>query len=104
MAVLSCAQPTQIGLEQSGWNMSGRVKLAASFSILFLAGSGIACAQQQVIGAPPEARNMKLVGTSDMQARSGYQPTIQHQAGRWIAYNSPHCCSNDIPVPVHTHN
>ena len=48
--------------------MSGRLKLAASFSILFLAGSGIACAQQQVIGAPPEALNMKLVGTSDLQA------------------------------------
>jgi len=52
--------------------MSGRLKLAASFSILFLAYPAIASAQQQVIGAPPEARNMKLVGTNDLQARSGY--------------------------------
>ena len=35
--------------------MSGRVKLAACFSIYFLACPGIAYAQQQVIGAPPEA-------------------------------------------------
>ena len=80
--------------------MSGRLKLAAWFSILFLAGSGIACAQQQVIGAPPEARNMKLVGTSDLQARSGYQPTIHHQGDRWIAYIGHHGGSDDIPAPV----
>ena len=80
--------------------MSGRLKLAASFSILFLAGSGIACAQQQVIGAPPEALNMKLVGTSDLQARSAYQPTIHHQGDRWIAYIGHHGGSDDIPAPV----
>ena len=43
-------------------------------------------AQQQVIGAPPEASNMKLVGYNDLQARSAYQPTIHHQGDRWIAY------------------
>ena len=80
--------------------MSGRLKLAASFSMLFLAGSGIACAQQQVIGAPPEALNMKLVGTSDLQARSAYQPTIHHQGDRWIAYIGHHGGSDDIPSPV----
>ena len=80
--------------------MSGRLKLAASFSILFLSCPGIACAQQQVIGAPPEARNMKLVGTSDLQARSGYQPTIHHQGDRWIAYIGHHGGSDDIPAPV----
>ena len=80
--------------------MSGRLKLAASFSILFLAGSGIACAQQQVIGAPPEALNMKLVGTNDLQARSAYQPTIHHQGDRWIAYIGHHGGSDDIPAPV----
>ena len=80
--------------------MSGRLKLAASFSILFLACSGIASAQQQVIGAPPEALNMKLVGTNDLQARSGYQPTIHHQGDRWIAYIGHHGGSDDIPAPV----
>src|SRR5947207_5620697 len=80
--------------------MSGRLKLAAFFSIFFLAGSGIACAQQQVIGAPPEALNMKLVGTSDLQARSAYQPTIHHQGDRWIAYIGHHGGTDDIPAPV----
>jgi hypothetical protein len=80
--------------------MSGRLQLAASFSILFLICPGVASAQQQVIGAPPEARNMKLVGSSDLQARSGYQPTIHHQGDRWIAYIGHHGGSDDIPAPV----
>ena len=33
-----------------------------------------------------EARNMGLVGFNDLQARSAYQPVIQNQNGRWIAY------------------
>ena len=53
-----------------------------------------------MIGAPPEALNMKLVGTSDLQARSGYQPTIHHQGDRWIAYIGHHGGSDDIPAPV----
>ncbi|KRR17944.1 LVIVD repeat-containing protein [Bradyrhizobium retamae] len=80
--------------------MSGRLKLAALFSIYLLAGSGIANAQQQVIGAPPEALNMKLVGASDLQARSAYQPTIHHQGDRWIAYIGHHGGSDEIPAPV----
>ena len=72
--------------------MTGRLKLANSFSVtLSLSVFWIACgstahAQSQVIGAPPEASNMKLVGTSDLQARSAYQPTIHHQGDRYIAY------------------
>ena len=41
-----------------------------------------ALAQEQKIGAPPEASNMKLVGMSDLQARSAYQPTVHHQGDR----------------------
>src|SRR6185503_19463183 len=48
----------------------------------------------------PEALNMKLVGTNDLQARSGYQPTIHHQGDRWIAYIGHHGGSDDIPAPV----
>jgi hypothetical protein len=33
-----------------------------------------------------QAMNMKLVGYSDLQARTAYQPTIQKQGNRWIAY------------------
>ena len=80
--------------------MCGRAKLAASLTICFLAGVSLAHAQQQMIGAPPEASNMKLVGTSDLQARSAYQPTIHHQGDRWIAYIGHHGGSDDIPAPL----
>ena len=33
-----------------------------------------------------EKSNMQLVGYSDLQARSSYQPTIHQQGQRWIAY------------------
>ncbi len=38
----------------------------------------------------PESRNMKLVGYSDLQGRTAYQPTIQKQGNRWIAYVGHH--------------
>jgi hypothetical protein len=55
---------------------------------------------QQVIGAPPEASNMKLVGTNDLQARAAYQPTIHHQGDRWIAYIGHHGGTDAVPDPV----
>ena len=66
--------------------MTGRLKLANCFSVflstlsvLSIAAGSSAYAQSQiksqVIGAPPEASNMKLVGSNDLQARSAYQPT-----------------------------
>src|SRR3979409_921027 len=57
-------------------------------------------AQKQTIGAPPEASNMKLVGTNDLQARSAYQPTIHRQGDRWIAYIGHHGGTDEIPNPV----
>jgi hypothetical protein len=89
-------EPTKIG--QTGWkSMGGRVKLAILVSVLMCGG---AAAQQQKIGAPPEASNMKLVGYNDLQARSAYQPTIHHQGDRWIAYIGHHGGTDDIPSPV----
>jgi hypothetical protein len=38
----------------------------------------------------PEAKDMALVGYSDLQGRSAYQPTIHQQDGRWIAYIGHH--------------
>src|SRR2546421_7553217 len=38
----------------------------------------------------PEKSNMDLVGSHDLQARSAYQPVIQHQGERWIAYIGHH--------------
>ena len=37
-----------------------------------------------------EANNMALVGYSDLQARTAYQPTIKQQGKRWIAYVGHH--------------
>src|SRR5437870_10883884 len=58
-----------------------------------------ASAQMQKVGDPPEASNMRLVGTSDLQARSAYQPTIHHQGDRWIAYVGHHGGTPDVPKP-----
>ena len=38
----------------------------------------------------PRASNMELVGYNDLQARSAYQPVIQKQGERWIAYIGHH--------------
>jgi hypothetical protein len=80
--------------------MGGRVKLAILVPVLSLVLCASAAAQQQKIGAPPEASNMKLVGYSDLQARSAYQPTIHHQGDRWIAYIGHHGGTDEIPDPV----
>ena len=39
---------------------------------------------------PAEAKNMRLVGFNDLQARSAYQPTIHKQGDRYIAKVGPH--------------
>jgi hypothetical protein len=37
-----------------------------------------------------ESKDMRLVGYNDLQARSAYQPVINQQGGRWIAYVGHH--------------
>src|SRR6202171_5956075 len=78
--------------------MTGHIKLATYCCICFIACCTAAYAQQQMIGAPPEASNMRLVGANDLQARSAYQPTIHHQGERWIAYIGHHGGSPDICI------
>ena len=41
-------------------------------------------------GRAAEQHNMQLVGADDLQGRSAYQPVIQHQGTRWIAYIGHH--------------
>jgi hypothetical protein len=53
-------------------------------------------------GGGAEARNMELVGSQDLQARSAYQPTILNQDGRWIAYIGHHGGTAQVPQPVNT--
>ena len=43
---------------------------------------------------------MRLVGISDLQARSAYQPTIHQQGDRWIAYIGHHGGTDDVPKPL----
>ncbi len=67
---------------------------------LLLVAAAPALAQQQKIGAPPEAQNMRLVGYSDLQGRSAYQPVIAHQGDRYIAYVGHHGGTPEVPKPV----
>jgi hypothetical protein len=50
--------------------------------------------------AAAEAQNMELVGSNDLQGRSAYQPTIQNQNGRWIAYIGHHGGTAQNPRPL----
>jgi hypothetical protein len=59
-----------------------------------------ASAQSPKVGDPPEAKNMRLVGYSDLQARSAYQPVIQRQGDRWIAYVGHHGGTQSVPKPM----
>jgi hypothetical protein len=63
--------------------------------MLAMAGwSGVpATAQVPKIGDPPQAKNMRLVGFNDLQARSAYQPIIHKQSDRYIAYVGHHGAS-----------
>jgi hypothetical protein len=76
--------------------MKGPIILA----VAVLAAASAARAQQQKVGDPPEASNMRLAGWSDLQARSAYQPTIHQQGNRWIAYIGHHGGTEEIPDPV----
>jgi hypothetical protein len=78
---------------------SARFIAAAAAFALVVAGTA-ALAQMQKVGDPPEARNMQLVGYDDLQSRSSYQPVIQHQGDRYIAYIGHHGGTRDIPKPI----
>src|ERR671924_2127498 len=58
-----------------------------------------ASAQMQKGGDPPEAKNMRLVGYNDLQARSAYQPLIHKQGDRYIAYVGHHGGTQAVPKP-----
>ncbi len=45
-----------------------------------------------------ESKNMRLVGYSDLQARSAYQPLIHRQGNRWIAYVGHHGGTQEVPM------
>jgi hypothetical protein len=57
---------------------------------LVLAGAAAAQTAPTQPGTAPEKQNMELVGWSDLEGRSAYQPTIHQQDGRWVAYVGHH--------------
>jgi hypothetical protein len=57
----------------------------------------------QKVGDPADAKNMRLVGFNDLQARSAYQPTIHKQGDRYIAYIGHHGASY-VHKPVNAVN
>ena len=74
--------------------------MVGSFALL----AGPALAQAPKVGDPPEARNMRLVGCNDLQARSAYQPIIHKQGDRYIAYVGHHGGTQAVPKPVNPLN
>jgi hypothetical protein len=77
---------------------AGAGTLALSLPFALLASSALA--QSPKVGDPAEASNMRLAGYSDLQARSAYQPVIQKQGERYIAYIGHHGGTSQVPKPV----
>src|SRR5229473_1660563 len=71
-----------------------------TFASVILVAAAPALAQAPKVGDPPEAKNMRLVGASDLQARSAYQPIIHKQGDRYIAYVGHHGGTQAVPKPV----
>ena len=67
-----------------------KIMLYLAFPLLLLLCGGGHVAAQAVPGSAPEARDMALMGSHDLQGRSAYQPIIQQQGGRFIAYIGHH--------------
>src|ERR1044072_4831510 len=78
--------------------MEDRMARLLALAVTLLAAPALA--QAPKVGDPPEASNMRLVGMSDLQARSAYQPTVHKQGERYIAYIGHHGGTPDVPKPV----
>jgi hypothetical protein len=75
-------------------------RFACLTSALAIALAVPAAAQSPKVGDPPEAKDMRLVGMNDLQARSAYQPTIHKQGDRTIAYIGHHGGTPEVPKPL----
>jgi hypothetical protein len=62
--------------------------IARTFAFAGALAAALGAAGQETSKA--ESRNMRLVGYNDLQARTAYQPVIQKQGARWIAYVGHH--------------
>jgi hypothetical protein len=75
-------------------------RLGCLTSVIAVALAAPAAAQSPKVGDPPEAKDMRLVGMNDLQARSAYQPTIHKQGDRTIAYIGHHGGTPEVPKPL----
>src|SRR5690349_13035773 len=75
-----------------GGYMLGRTRVRSVRAGIFVLGLFLAgyVAVNALAQTKPESKNMELVGYSDLQGRSSYQPTIHKQGNRWIAYIGHH--------------
>src|SRR4051794_10168564 len=62
--------------------------VAAATALLFI--NGPVTAQGARLANAAQHKDMNLVGFNNLQARSAYQPVIQQQGNRWIAYIGHH--------------
>src|ERR1700735_4814500 len=71
-----------------GWAADSRPQLLLAFALVagFLALPQITVQAQKAA----DSKDMKLLGYNDLQARSAYQPTIEKQGDRYIAYIGHH--------------
>ena len=76
------------------------ISLAPALSLTL----SIAAAAQTApkIGDAAEAKDMTLLGSHDLQARSGYQPIVHEQNGRWIAFIGHHGGTPKEPKPLNS--
>ncbi len=78
-------------------HLTSAISIAAALAAPAMAQSSNAAPK---VGDPPEARDMRLVGMNDLQARSAYQPTIHKQGDRYIAYVGHHGGTPEVPKPL----
>jgi hypothetical protein len=64
------------------------------WAVLAFAGAAMVSHAQH----PSEQKNIALVGFNDLQARSAYQPLVQQQGDRWIAYVGHHGGKSPNPL------
>ncbi len=71
----------------------GPLRTSAIVGLLTLVVMGPVSSQGARAAKTAEHKNMRLVGHHDLQGRSAYQPVIQQQGSRWIAYVGHHAGS-----------
>src|SRR5262245_58972344 len=79
-----------------------RSHLTAAVVGLVLATLGIVRDHRVAAQQRAEMHDMQLVGYSDLQARSAYQPVIHKQGNRYIAYIGHHGGTSTVAKPVNS--